>query len=81
MPSTTAGKPALIVVEGMPALRIHYFPVHSMKRVYARLLLDAVTTVLVASRVQILLHCLADSHIFNLSLIAELYRLPRRVAS
>ena len=52
-----------------------------MKRVYARLLLDAVTPALVASRVQIPLHGLADSHIFNLSLIAELYRLLGRVAA
>src|SRR6267142_6960780 len=62
---------ALRTASKMPALRIHNVRIHPMKRMHARLLLDAVTPAPVASRVQIFLDGLADSHIFNLNLSAE----------
>src|SRR6476646_11164805 len=68
------GRDALATAGKMPALHIHHSSIHAVEGVYPRLLLDAVTPPLVTSRVQISLHGLANPHIFDLNLVAELHR-------
>src|SRR5229473_7237373 len=62
----------LLIVDS--SVGIHHIRVHAVERVHTHFLLDAVAPALIASRVQIFLDGLADSHILNLNLITKLYR-------
>src|ERR1700722_19382933 len=59
----------------------HAGSIHSVEGVHAFLLLHAVSSALVAPGMQILLHGLANRHVFDLDLIAEADRRLRRRAA
>src|SRR5438445_5550039 len=69
-------KVKLLIIDS--SVGIHPFRIHAMERVHSRFLLDAVTPVLVAPRVQIFLYRLADCHVLDLNLMAEFHGRLRR---
>ena len=62
----------LTALDFLNAFLLHPLPIHTVKRVHALLLFNAVTPGAVTARAQIFLHRLADANILDLDLIAEL---------
>src|SRR5207237_1092954 len=57
----------------------HSSQIHAMEGVYAAFLPHAVSSALVAARRQVLLYSLANCHILELNMMAELDRSHRRI--